>query len=65
MARKDEETVREYFRRLCETEQMTDEMSGNLKTITELAEPYWYGTRTISEQDVFKMKKIRDEFLRG
>lgn len=65
VARKEEETVREYFRRLCETEQMTDEMSGNLKTITELAEPYWYGTRMLSEQDVFKMKKIRDEFLRG
>lgn len=64
-ARKDEETVREYFRRLCETEQMTDELRGNLKIITELAEPYWYGTRMISEQDVCKMKKIRDEFLGG
>lgn len=62
--REDGETVREYFRRLSKEERMPEEMSRKLTAIMELMEAYWYGSHVLNEQDIGKLKEVRDELLK-
>lgn len=58
--KEDDETVREYFRRISVNGQIPEEIQGNLAAILGLMEAYWYGQGSINENDIKAMKEIRD-----
>lgn len=60
---RDGETLREYFNRLSESGQFTEEMQHDLVNILELMEEYWYGSGKIDEYGVKTIKEIRNRFL--
>lgn len=60
--RGDDETLREYFQRLAGNEQMEEETREKLEAALAWMEAYWYGGRDMGEQELDKIKEIRDGF---
>ncbi|MCM1535675.1 MAG: transglutaminase-like domain-containing protein [Clostridium sp.] len=63
VSRTEEETVREYFKRLSETEQVEVQIKECLETAVDLMEAYWYGSRRVDGQELEMIKEIRKGVL--
>lgn len=56
--KEDSETLQEYFRRISDDGQVTDEMRRNLSYVREVMERYWYGEGSPAPEEVKKIKEI-------
>ncbi|MCM1325863.1 MAG: transglutaminase domain-containing protein [Lachnoclostridium sp.] len=65
VSRTEEETVREYFARLSETEQVEAQIKERLEAAADLMEAYWYGSRGVDGQELEMIKEIRNTVLQN
>ena len=62
-ARGEVETIQEYFGRIAEEGNLTEEETGRLEAAKKVMEGYWYGRKEAGEEEIQMLKAVRDGFL--
>lgn len=56
--RRESESIREYFERILELDNIPETLKNELPVVKSNMEEYWYGNGTVREEDIVQMKRL-------